>query len=160
VTSDPLKVLLRYHHWATARLLEHADKLSSVQFHQRFAIGRGSVHDTLIHVVECVFIWVDFMRGESRARLEGRVYTVLEISKHLDRSIAEMEEWLSKPLTDIVRVDFDGTIVPFTRAVAIMQPLVHGTHHRAQCLNMLKQLGIAPLPEIDLIDWQFECEKP
>ena len=160
MTSDPLKVLLRYHHWATSRLLEHADKLSSVQFHQRFQIGPGSVHDTLVHIVECVLIWSDFMRGDSPRRLHGRVFTVLEISKQLDKSVAEFEEWLGKPLTDIVRVDFDGTVVPFTRAVAIMQPLVHGTHHRAQCLNMLKQLGVAPLPEIDLIDWQFECEKP
>ena len=31
----------------------------------------------------------------------------------------------------------------------------HGMHHRAQCLNMLRQLG-APLPEIDLLEWQLQ----
>jgi uncharacterized damage-inducible protein DinB len=34
----------------------------------------------------------------------------------------------------------------------------HGMHHRAQCLNMLRQLAVPGisdrLPEIDVLEWQ------
>ena len=35
----------------------------------------------------------------------------------------------------------------------------HGMHHRAQCLNMLRQLAVPGisdrLPEIDVLEWQI-----
>ena len=36
--------------------------------------------------------------------------------------------------------------------------LTHGHYHRAQCLNMLRHLGVPgvsdKLPDLDVIDWQ------
>ena len=29
----------------------------------------------------------------------------------------------------------------------------HGMHHRAQCLNMLKHLGVNPLPKSSVAEW-------
>jgi uncharacterized damage-inducible protein DinB len=42
----------------------------------------------------------------------------------------------------------------FTIAAAIVHVTNHGMHHRAQCLHMLKRLGVSPLPELDEIYWQ------
>ncbi len=54
----------------------------------------------------------------------------------------------------------------FTRAAVIAHVTTHGYHHRAQCLNMLRQLG-APVPgvtdgypELSAVDWQAAVELP
>ena len=53
-----------------------------------------------------------------------------------------------------------------TRKALGAEPLVHvtthGMHHRAQCLNMLRHLGVPGvsdrLPEIDPLDWQLQAQ--
>jgi uncharacterized damage-inducible protein DinB len=34
-----------------------------------------------------------------------------------------------------------------------MQVATHGVHHRAQCLNMLRHLGVKPLPLSSVAEW-------
>ena len=31
--------------------------------------------------------------------------------------------------------------------------MTHGMHHRAQCLNMLRHLGVSPLPPSSVVEW-------
>ena len=56
----------------------------------------------------------------------------------------------------------DGPEFTFTRGVALTHVLVHGTHHRAQCLNMLRRLDVPGvsdrLPDLDVNEWQYETE--
>jgi uncharacterized damage-inducible protein DinB len=35
----------------------------------------------------------------------------------------------------------------------------HGMHHRAQCLNMLRQLGVTPLPPSSVTEWTWMGEE-
>ena len=49
----------------------------------------------------------------------------------------------------------NGESFRFRRATALAYVTTHGMHHRAQALNMLRQLGVTPLPEIDVIDWEL-----
>ena len=46
----------------------------------------------------------------------------------------------------------------FTTGAAIASATVHGHYHRAQCMNILRQLNIPPA-SIDVIDWQL-AEEP
>ncbi len=50
----------------------------------------------------------------------------------------------------------------FTLSAALVHVAIHGTHHRAQCLNMLRHLGVPGvsdrLPEIDPLDWQLKAK--
>jgi uncharacterized damage-inducible protein DinB len=34
----------------------------------------------------------------------------------------------------------------------------HGMHHRAQCLNMLRHLGVTPLPQSSVIEWTWTAD--
>jgi uncharacterized damage-inducible protein DinB len=47
----------------------------------------------------------------------------------------------------------DGKEYSFTRGVVITHVATHGMHHRAQCLNMLKHLGVSPLPPSSVTEW-------
>ena len=69
--SDFLQVLLSHDRWATAQLLDACAKLTEEQFHRRFDIGPGSLHDTLTHVVGAMRAWTETLAGaEPRPRLE------------------------------------------------------------------------------------------
>ncbi len=50
-TGDPIKILLKHNQWATAQMIAACRLLGSDQFHQRFEIGCGSLHDSLNHIL-------------------------------------------------------------------------------------------------------------
>ena len=69
--SDPLQILLAHDRWATAQILDVCGKLSDEQFHRRFDIGPGSLHDTLTHVLGAMRAWTETLAGaEPRPRLD------------------------------------------------------------------------------------------
>ena len=43
----------------------------------------------------------------------------------------------------------------FTRGGVLTHVATHGMHHRAQCLNMFRSLGIAPLPSNSVLEWML-----
>jgi uncharacterized damage-inducible protein DinB len=49
----------------------------------------------------------------------------------------------------------EGRTWRFTRATAMAHVLTHGMHHRAQVLNMRRQLGLPPLGyDLDVVEWE------
>ena len=46
----------------------------------------------------------------------------------------------------------------FMRGAVLMQVTTHGMHHRAQCINMLRQLGVKPLPNSSVADWMRSAD--
>jgi uncharacterized damage-inducible protein DinB len=42
-----------------------------------------------------------------------------------------------------------------TRGAVLAHVTTHGTHHRAQCLNMLRRLGVNPLPPSSVAEWTW-----
>src|SRR4051812_11772302 len=84
-TSDPLAILLAHDRWATTQMLEACEKLSDEQFHRRFEMGPGSLHDTLTHMLAAMRAWGDMLAGrEARPRLEGTRRSVAELKGLLD----------------------------------------------------------------------------
>jgi uncharacterized damage-inducible protein DinB len=49
-----------------------------------------------------------------------------------------------------------GQTLSLPRAVVLAHVATHGMHHRAQALNMLRQLGVTPLPRSSVIEWSKE----
>jgi uncharacterized damage-inducible protein DinB len=75
-TSDPLDILLAHDRWATRNILDACSKLSDEQFHQRFEMGPGSLHDTITHVLAAMRLWGDLLASRARpcaAAHAGRV---------------------------------------------------------------------------------------
>ena len=59
------------------------------------------------------------------------------------------------PLDEIVSRERNGKMYSFTRGAVLTHVATHGMHHRAQCLNMLRKLGVAPLPPSSVMEWTF-----
>ena len=168
VTFDPLTILLRHNHWATRRLLDVCRPLTREQFTRRFDIGPGSLHDALAHVIDCMHGWADDVAGRPRRADIAPPPAVLsgdELSRLLDEAdeeFAALIECHGRDLAAHVPVTLGDKHFTFTRGVAFTHALVHGAHHRAQCLNMLRRLGVPGisdrLPDLDVNDWQHETE--
>jgi uncharacterized damage-inducible protein DinB len=153
--SNPLDILLAHDHWATRQLLQACTGLSAAQFHQRFEIGQGSLHDTTSHIVGVMRRWGDLLAGrEQRARLEDTPHTPTELLTLLDEIAADFAAFAqAHPLTEIVTGTRDGRTYSFSRGGIITHVATHGMHHRAQCLNMLRHLGVSPLPPSSVLEW-------
>ena len=158
--SDLLQILLSHDRWATAQLIDACGKLTDDQFHQRFDIGPGSLHDTLTHVIGAMRTWTDTLaEREPRPRLEtdGQSRMPEQLRGLLEEACRELAaEARRRPLDEIVtRRMRDGRTLQFTRGAVIAQVTTHGMHHRAQCLNMLRRLGVTPLPPSSVSEWTW-----
>jgi uncharacterized damage-inducible protein DinB len=159
--GDVLQILLSHDRWATVQVLDACGGLPDEQFHRRFEIGPGSLHDTLTHVVGAIRTWTDTLAGaEPRPRPEGdgRRRTPGELRSMLEESSRELAaEAGRRPVGETVtRRLQDGRTLRFTRAAVLAHVATHGMHHRAQCLNMLRHLGGQSLPPSSVADWTMQ----
>jgi uncharacterized damage-inducible protein DinB len=65
----------------------------------------------------------------------------------------------SRPLTETVTLTQGGKNHAVTRGGVVTHVALHSMHHRAQCLNMLRQLGVTPLPMTGCMQWMIS-EQP
>ena len=92
--SNPLDILLLHDHWATRNIIASCEGLSPEQFHRRFEMGPGSLHDTLVHIIGAMRAWTDVLeQRDLRARPEGGPQrTPAEIRALLDESAAQLSD--------------------------------------------------------------------
>lgn len=153
--SEPLDILLGHDRWATRQLLEACAKLTPDQFHRRFEMGPGSLHDTATHMLGAMRVWSDLLAGrEQRPRLEGTQNTpaqLLALHDEIAKGLAAVAR--AHPLDELVTRTRGGQSYSFPRGGVLAHVVTHGMHHRAQCLNMLRQVGVSPLPPSSVLEW-------
>jgi uncharacterized damage-inducible protein DinB len=100
-------------------------------------------------------IWTDRLAGRAmRPRLDANPRTVGELLALLDELSMELARAAAAfPLDHTIAMTRDGKEFTFTRGGVLVHVTTHGMHHRAQCLNMLRQLGVQPLPLSSVIEW-------
>jgi uncharacterized damage-inducible protein DinB len=154
-TSDPLAILLAQNRWATRNLLEVCAALPSEQFHQRFEIGLGSLHNTVAHILGAMQRWGDLLAGRApRPGLEAETWTAEALIGLLEEIADDLETSArAHPVEDLVTGERGGRTFTFARGAVLTHVLTHGMHHRAQCLNMLRRLGADRLPPSAVVEW-------
>ncbi len=60
---------------------------------------------------------------------------------------------------EVVSGERGGKSYRLARGAVLTHITTHGMHHRAQMLNMLRQLGVAPLPKSDVISWVMAADQ-
>ena len=160
-TSNPLDILLLHNQWATRQILLACEKLTADQFHQRFPIGPGSLHDTTTHIVGAMHIWIDRLAGQhQRPRLEGTRRIVGELLALLDEACMELSRAAAAfPLDHTATMTRGAKEYTFSRGGILTHVTTHGMHHRAQCLNMLRQLAVDPLPTSSVVEWLRDTQQ-
>jgi predicted O-methyltransferase YrrM/uncharacterized damage-inducible protein DinB len=168
-SSDPTDILFAHNAWATRELLRVCEKLDDAQWHRRFDIGPGSLHDTLTHIVGAMLRWADRIDGPPqtvRASIEdGARRSAAQLRALLDDAESSLAASAARArqrgLDTALDVTLGGTPYRFTLGAMLVHVTTHGMHHRAQCLNMLRRLelpGISDaLPDLDALEWQLRA---
>jgi len=159
---DLLDRLLGHDAWTTRELLRRAAGLDDEALDRSFDLGHGSVRATLLHLVRNMEVWSDLMaevpvRENANGSPEGR--SVKGLTARLDRAAAD----LAKLARDVARRDawdetwldvLDDPPARKTYGGAIAHVITHSMHHRAQVFVLLRRLGVADLPEGDVLSWE------
>jgi uncharacterized damage-inducible protein DinB len=154
---ESVRTYYAYADWARDQVHGLGASLSDAQLDRPFEIGMGSVRATLAHIRNAEQWWLEnWTLGPGRLfpPSDARV-PVAELTALFDETRAARDRFLGglgdadllRPTTATPR---PGDYRTFPLGVTMFQLCCHGTHHRAQVLNMFRQLG-APGPALDYI---------
>jgi uncharacterized damage-inducible protein DinB len=145
---------------ARRRIFDWTRPLSPESYRRSFPIGLGSLARTLTHVMSSEWYYVERMLANDVAPHEHwpirdedpPEFAVLESawSEQAARTVAaigSIRDWTTE-LEYRVTLDGVPTIIGASPSDIFTQLVLHEVHHRAQAMNMLRQLGI-PAEDID-----------
>jgi uncharacterized damage-inducible protein DinB len=148
-----------HHVWATLRVLDACEGLTSEQLNGEVPGTYGSIIDTLRHLVgaDAWYLYVIGGGTEEPADTEDMSISELRAAMAL-----QGEGWHHALRGDldpgryVIRVRGDGSESHAPLGIRLAQVVHHGTDHRSQICTALTGLGIDP-PAIDV--WDFGAER-
>jgi uncharacterized damage-inducible protein DinB len=157
---DLLDRFLGHDAWTTRELLLRCRGLSDEQLDRTFPIGHGSLRATFVHIIWNMEVWTDLMCERPRRPDPGpAAETIPRLIERLDAVAAEFAAvsrrlQAERRLDDIFYDTVESPPIEKTFGGAIVHTITHSMHHRAQVLNMMRQLGIKDLIEGDALSWE------
>lgn len=154
---DLLDRLLGHDVWTTRQLLLLCQPLTDAELDREFDIAHRTVRTTFEHIIRNVEVWSDLMSGRPIRAKQGQ--SVSTLTARLDRAahdlaavskaVAARDGWDERWLDTL-----DSPPTEKTYGGSIAHVMTHSMHHRAQLLYMLRLLGVAELPEGDVLSWE------
>lgn len=161
--NDPALLLVEHARWGDGELLDAAAALTDEQLDRPFEMSLGSFRAIVTHTIGAGRSWVDVYRAsETRPWLgdEGP-FSVTQLRELMTLTY---DEWASavKELDrgKIVERERDGNVLAMSRPEILTHVFTHAAHHRAHCINILRQLGVEPLPTGGLMKWVVDRFPP
>lgn len=152
---EPIRTLFNYSDRANGQLIEASSRLTDDQLDRAFPMGRGSLRKTLLHIWAGEHVGLLRWKGQADTPWpdENVPTPVTVIARDLNQTSTDRDVFLGSLDESILRqltryLDSVAGYFQATLTDMILQGLVHSIHHRAQAVNMLRQLGIEP-PEVD-----------
>ena len=146
----------QYNDWATQTLYDLTQGLSTEQLHRDFSMGLGSIAKTLSHLIDAEQWWQSnwdeprpWSESPTDRSLEDIWSTWEETRQKRGQHLRSID---SRESERIVFVADTGPAMGFRVLDSLLQLCCHGTHHRAQWVNMLRHCGVTT-PSIDYITW-------
>ncbi|MBL4697580.1 MAG: DinB family protein [Phycisphaerales bacterium] len=155
--TDPASVLIAHDRWANERLYAACQALTAELFNQPFEMGTGSLSSNLLHNLGAMHGWTDVLnQTPSRPRLEEQSCTLGQIIELHDPTSSAFEQAaLAKPFDTVITRERGDQTYTFTAGGILTHVMTHSMHHRAQCYNMLRQLGIKDQPMSSIMEWMI-----
>jgi uncharacterized damage-inducible protein DinB len=159
--QDTLASMFEYNRWADERLLTACGQLTDEQYAREIGGSFPSIRATVAHHAGALRAW--------GTRFEGGVVTALPSESEVPdtgtalRLVVEGYETLvreagraGEELNQIFTYrSIRGFMVSLPRWALLRHVVNHGTYHRGQIANMMRQVGAAP-PSTDFFLWAME----
>ena len=155
MTADEARTHLRYHGWASGKLLDAALGLSQENLYREMNVSHKGLIRTLEHILFADRIW--FKRvvdpdlevhptSDQPHQSLSRDWPVIQKRwEEWADSLADADLQRGVPYKSLKGDPFESPLWQI-----ILHLVNHGSYHRGQAAAMLRQLG-APLPPTDLI---------
>ena len=148
-----------YNTWANARLYDAATALNDFERKRDVKAYFTSLHGTLNHMLTADRIWLKRLTGEGDApdRLDATLFdqfSDLRAAREVEdkRLMDYAAEVRADQLEDTLEyVNTRGEAKALPLGVVLTHLYNHQTHHRGQATHILRQLGVAEPPSLDLL---------
>jgi uncharacterized damage-inducible protein DinB len=159
--QDTLASMFEFNRWADERLLTACGQLTDEQYAREIGGSFPSIRATVAHHAGALRAWATrFEGGDVRALPSESEVPNAGVAMRL---VIEGHEVLvreaGRPAEDLAQIftyrNLRGIMVSLPRWALLRHVVNHGTYHRGQIANMMRQVGVAP-PATDYFLWAME----
>jgi len=158
--KDLLSQLATYNIWANQKLLEVILGLPEEKQRQELPSSFRSLYTTVFHMWDAESIWWQRMKLHERIIRPSDNFnsSMRDVANGLLQQNQQWQQWVStttEPILDHVFQYYSFQKESFKQPIfqMLLHVFNHGTYHRGQLVNMLRQLGIEKIPPTDFIVW-------
>jgi uncharacterized damage-inducible protein DinB len=151
-----IEVLFEHNFACREPLLEAVKQISKEDFTRDLGVGRNSIRDILVHLVNTEIYWIDHvLRGITTEQIIAKNYadaeSIREAWKSVETTTREfLRERNERGLQHVKSVTWGDVTVSFTVAKALLHLATHETHHRGLMVGLLRQLGYKA-PDVNMM---------
>ena len=149
-----------YNTWANQKLIECIQGQPEEIAVKEIPSSFKTLQSTLLHMWDAESIWWQRMKLQEgtvapSTNFKGTTRDVVTALQHQNKL---WENWIgnaSPAALDHVFMYYSTKGEPFKMPVfqMLMHVFNHGTYHRGQLVNMLRQLGVQKIPQTDFVVW-------
>ena len=158
--KELLKQFAAYHLWANQKLIDVILSLPEELQVKEIPSSFKSLHSTLLHMWDAEAAWWQRIKLQERIEVpsEGFKGSIEDVCNELMQQSGMWERWIinaSELAIDHVFSYQNSKKEQFKQPtyLVLLHILNHGTYHRGQLVNQLRQLGIDKIPQTDFIVW-------
>jgi uncharacterized damage-inducible protein DinB len=156
--TDSFATLVAYTRWADRALLTPCAELTPAQYTLELGGSFPTLQATVAHLAGSATLWGLRVSGKPYSGLmrAAEIPDAATALARLDEAYADLEsvaaEWQREPDAIFHFRNLAGVEKAVVRWQVFRHIVNHGTYHRGQIANMLRQLGVKP-PSTDLLYW-------
>ncbi len=156
--KELLKQFATYHLWANQKLFEVILALQEDQHQKEVPSSFYSLYKTILHIWDAESIWWQRMKMQERFVRPSENFkgSMQDVCDGLMQQSKQWSDWItnaSDASIDHVFAYQNSKKEQFKQPVwqMLLHVLNHGTYHRGQLVNILRQLGVDKIPQTDFI---------
>jgi uncharacterized damage-inducible protein DinB len=156
--KEILKQLAAYHIWADQRIFQVILALPEEKHMAEVPSSFNSLYKTILHCWDSETAWWQRIRLQERIVRPSETFrgSMAELTEGIMQQSRQFEIWIgnaSELSLDHVCQYHSTKRELFKQPVyqILMHVFNHGSYHRGQLVNMLRQLGVDKIPQTDLI---------
>lgn len=158
--KEILSQLSAYNIWANQLLLDAINQLPEEKQKQEVAGSFKSLYATVLHILDAESIWWQRMKLQERITRPGDDFngSMNELANGLLHQNRQWNKWIINANEHQLQHVFqyrNSKREQFKQPIyqMLLHVFNHGTYHRGQLVNILRQVGEEKIPKTDFIEW-------